>query len=751
MASPLLRRSTRNRKIDDDDDENGNGEKNKNKKKVPPPNKSSPLSAAAAAAAAEKKKAPHHLHAKKKKAPAQPVPVPVSALPVLLSHPYMEINYPKRIPTIEQIQRMEDSVLLKLIDRSKWRSYPSGPQQCYEKSNIDFDFDFPFTNANANANLPPKGSGSRITHLKIIDNTFYERLQLILAFRDAAAQANNANARINHVQLPRIVGPRPLWRMTKDIAIMDRLKVIELYRCTGQLPKSMNYLNRLTRLQLDGCRDIDLSLLGLAGCGTHTTPSGGGSTFDTTTTSACSNNSNMLLRNLIELKITDCENLTPIKFQNLSNLKRITLMRWDKSNNNTINLGKRWINELSLANVTTTEASTTTASLVALMNGNNNNNVPLPSDEQQQPVLPVPVQALPMKIKFQFRYSLQYLTFSGSRLTNKDLKNILFDMLYDNKFPNLDTLVINDNPEINSFKEVLQLQQQQHNAAAAAAAAAPTSSTMTKRTNLKTLKLSGTRIKVNNEELDSVIYFLDKLYPTIGIMKVFSYDSCKGKDGVVSFRENGLAITHIHNKRMIFLPSDQRKKINKIEYLLSMNSTNAFSMTGGRGRGRGGGGTRNTTIPGDYIVPIAAAAAAAATTTDSTENEDGRHSFGSSEEVGASASASVSASVSASASASASTTDHHHGGGGVLRQRQTTIPLSVYPLALSKSFRKSYRTCNQDSDIRDEDTFRKEIRYDIVYHLLRNGPIFASGQTVRYKRKREYYPRGVKKRIKFTK
>ncbi|OEU21236.1 hypothetical protein FRACYDRAFT_234861 [Fragilariopsis cylindrus CCMP1102] len=471
---------------------------------------------------------------------------PAAAELVVLHHPYMELNYPRKIPTMEEIQTMEASVLLKLIRRSKWRSFPSGPQHCYEKSQT-------------NTIINPAGDGDgssissrRITHLKIIDNTFYQRLQEVLA-------------------PPRILGQRPIlapptilgqrWIMTKDIAIMDQLQVIELYRCTGTLPESMNHLNCLVRLQLDGCHDIDLSLLGL-GLGL------GGNT------------NNNRLQNLMELKITDCEDLTPIKFQNLSNLKRISLMRWDKRNNDTVNLGHRWINELSSATVVPT---------------------------------------------LQFRLSLQRITFSGSGLTNKDLRTILFRMLVDNKFPNLHTLIINDNPEINSFMDV-----------------SPTPSSYnyvpplptTMATNLKTIKLSGTSIKVNNEELDSVIYFLEK-HPTVGIMKVFNYDS--------------------------LLPIDQRKKINKIEYLLSMNSIDAFSMTG----------------------------------------------------------------------------------------RPETIPLSVFPLAISKAFRKSYRTCNQDSDIRDEDNFKYEIRHDIVYHLLRNGPIFATGQTERYKRKRAYYPRVVKKQIKY--
>ena len=487
-------------------------------------------------------------------------PQPPAAELVVYHHPYMELNYPRKIPTMEEIQRMEESVLLKLIDRSNWRSYPSGPQHCYEKSQTK-------------TIINPAGDGDgssiisrRITHLKITDNYFYQRLQEILAFRAAANRnANNRNNRNHdhHEQLqlpPRILGPRPTWIMTKDIAIMDQLQVIELYCCTGRLPQSMNHLNCLVRLQLDGCRNIDLSLLGL-GLG---------------------------LQNLMELKITDCEDLTPIKFQNLSNLKRISLMRWDRSNANTIGLGKRWIDELSLASVVPTTTTTT----------------------------------------FQFRLSLQCLTFTGSRLTNQDLFNI-FKMGSDGKFPNLHTLIINDNPEINSFKDVLQLPPppSSYNYVP------PVPTTMA--TNLKTIKLSGTSIKVNNEELDSVIKFLEKLYPTVVTMKVFSYDS--------------------------LLPIDQREKINKIEYLLSMNSIDAFSMTG----------------------------------------------------------------------------------------RPETIPLSVFPLAISKAFRKSYRTCNQDSDIRDEDNFKYEIRHDIVYHLLRNGPIFATGQTERYKRKRAYYPRVVKKQIKY--
>ena len=73
------------------------------------------------------------------------------------------------------------------------------------------------------------------------------------------------------------------------------------------------------------------------------------------------------------------------------------------------------------------------------------------------------------------------------------------------------------------------------------------------------------------------------------------------------------------------------------------------------------------------------------------------------------------------------------------------IPVSVLPLAIAKAYRKKYQTtCYQESYLRDETNFRQDNRFDVVYHLLRNGPFFAAGQTCRYKRKREHYPRGAK-------
>ena len=45
-----------------------------------------------------------------------------------------------------------------------------------------------------------------------------------------------------------------------------------------------------------------------------------------------------------------------------------------------------------------------------------------------------------LQFKFQFRCSLQHLSFGGSCITNTDLGNMLSKML--SKFPNLNTLVV---------------------------------------------------------------------------------------------------------------------------------------------------------------------------------------------------------------------------------------------------------------------------------------------------------------------
>ena len=450
----------------------------------------------------------------------------------------------------------------------------------------------------------------------------------------------------------------------------------------------------------------------------------------------------------MELKITDCEGLTPRKFRNLPHLQYLTLMREEKSNVNTIDLGKNWIAELSssAANCSTAydvpehTADPRVDFLSAVSAG---------AREARRTVGAVELPWVPLSLSctsLGFRCTLKQLTFCGARLTNHDLGRMLFHMVP--KLPNLETLIINDNPEIDSFKKVIDAMEVLASVAApphslasertamrtttmttTVAATATTASrldtttmvtagtalnsyvvdiggvplTITQgiptangplcvagvnvttingvpiriinkedtntsttdaatrnpisiKSKLRTLKVSDCMVLSDSmidptslEELDSVIYFLEHLYPTIGVLKVFSYDDVPNEnpdDGCIE------------------LQKEQADKLHTIEYLLAMNSTNAFTMTNSR--------------PSSSLA-------------------------------------------------------------------SSLIPASLLPLAIAKASRKKYQTCYQESYLHDETNFRQDNRFDVVYHLLRHGPIFAAGQTCRYKRKREYYPRGAKK------
>ena len=252
----------------------------------------------------------------------------------------------------------------------------------------------------------------------------------------------------------------------------------------------------------------------------------------------------------------------------------------------------------------------------------------------------------------------------GARLTNHDLGWMLFHMAP--KLPNLETLIINDHPEIDSFKKVIDAMEVLASVAApphslafertamrttimttTVAETATTASILDTTTmvtagtalnsyvvdiggvpltiaqgiptangplcvagvnvttingvpiriinkedtntsttdaatrnpisiksKLRTLKVSDCMVLSDSminptslEELDSVIYFLEHLYPTIGVLKVFSYDDVTNEnpdDGCIELQKK------------------QADKLHTIEYLLAMNSTNAFAMTNSR-------------------------------------------------------------------------------------------------------------------------------------------------------------------------
>ena len=178
-----------------------------------------------------------------------------------LPHPYMQECFPRSSRTLNDIWKFENSVLNnKIIGRSKWQSYPLRPRQkCYERQERSSNNEMrtasttTTTTIGSSITFPANDEEDRrITALNMGDNTFVELLRLYLIEKEAA--------RVNHhtapTLLPRVpsLHLRPYWIMTKDIAILDQLESIELFRCTGILPKSMNHLIKLTRLQLKDCR-----------------------------------------------------------------------------------------------------------------------------------------------------------------------------------------------------------------------------------------------------------------------------------------------------------------------------------------------------------------------------------------------------------------------------------------------------------------------------------------------------------------
>ena len=148
----------------------------------------------------------------------------------LHQHTYMEECHPNQSRTLAGIKAMEDMVLDDVMHRSNWKVFvwfSDATQQFYEKSDVT----------------------GRVIALKIVDNVHHEREQILWAFR------NGINVQGMHI--------RRRWCMPETISYLDQLQTMDLYRCTGKLPQSMNYLTKLTRLRLHHCHYIDLTNLGL--------------------------------------------------------------------------------------------------------------------------------------------------------------------------------------------------------------------------------------------------------------------------------------------------------------------------------------------------------------------------------------------------------------------------------------------------------------------------------------------------------
>ena len=249
-----------------------------------------------------------------------------------------------------------------------------------------------------------------------------------------------------------------------------------LFPCFSSVSNMHNILLNLIFINI--IQNIDLSELGLS----VTTPAKRSAAVKM----ECPAKDDQCLGNLMELKITDCEGLTPRKFRNLPHLQYLTLMREEKSNVNTIDLGKNWIAELS-----SSAANCSTAYDVPEHTADPRVNflsaVSAGAREARRTVGAVELPWVPLSLSctsLGFRCTLKQLTFCGARLTNHDLGRMLFHMVP--KLPNLETLIINDNPEIDSFKKVIDAME------VLASVAAPPHSLVSERTAMRTTTMTAT-------------------------------------------------------------------------------------------------------------------------------------------------------------------------------------------------------------------------------------------------------------------
>ena len=205
-----------------------------------------------------------------------------------------------------------------------------------------------------------------------------------------------------------------------------------LFPCFSSVSNMHNILLNLIFINI--IQNIDLSELGLS----VTTPAKRSAAVKM----ECPAKDDQCLGNLMELKITDCKGLTPRKFRNLPHLQYLTLMREEKSNINTIDLGKNWIAELS-----SSAANCSTAYDVPEHTADPRVNflsaVSAGAREARRTVGAVELPWVPLSLSctsLGFRCTLKQLTFCGARLTNHDLGRMLFHMVP--KLPNLETLII---------------------------------------------------------------------------------------------------------------------------------------------------------------------------------------------------------------------------------------------------------------------------------------------------------------------
>ena len=451
----------------------------------------------------------------------------------------------------------------------------------------------------------------------------------------------------------------------------------------------------------------------------------------------------------MELKITDCEGLTPTKFRNLPHLQSLTLKREVKSNINTIDLGKNWIAELSSSAVNCSTAYDVPED-TADPRVNQLSSASAGARKARRTVGAVQLPWVPLSLSctsLGFRCTLKQLTFCGARLTNHDLGRMLFHMVP--KFPNLETLIINDNKEIDSFKKVIDAME------VLASVAAPPHSLASERTAMRTTimtttvaatattasSLDTTTMVTAGTALNSYVVDIGGVPLTIAQgIPTASGPLCVAGVNVTTI--NGVPIRIINKEDTNTSTTDAatRNQISIKSKLRTLKVSDCMILSDSMIDPTSSLEELDSVIYFlEHLYPTIGVLKVFKYDDVTDENPDDEciefqkkqadklHTI---EYLLAMNSTNAFTMTNSSPSSSLA---------------PSLIPVSVLPLAIAKAYRKKYGTCYQESYLHDETNFRQDNRFDVMYHLFRNGPYLNwAGQTCRYKRKREHYSRAAK-------
>mmetsp|Transcript_17828 Transcript_17828/g.49371 ORF Transcript_17828/g.49371 Transcript_17828/m.49371 type:complete len:587 (-) Transcript_17828:144-1904(-) len=280
--------------------------------------------------------------------------LPIDSPSKIVDHPYVEELY-KRKFTLSEIKQMEDIVVSSLMERSNWDERVSS-RPFFERCPLL----------------------QRVVAVRLTDrnNIFGDTMERIPGYDGSEFQQRSEE-----------------WRLPPEVAVLDRVREMSLYRCTGLVPREVGlYLKKLTALYLNACSRLDLSV---ATCSLTLVPIPNA------------------LGNLKILKVVDCEDVTPRQFALLQSLETLALTRWRLHNHRTLDLGQRWVRELAL-----------------------------------------PAAKEGLSESFAFQPTLQSLSFRDAHLTTEDLRTIVWKVLP--SFPALESLSIARNAGIDSFRAAME-------------------------------------------------------------------------------------------------------------------------------------------------------------------------------------------------------------------------------------------------------------------------------------------------------